>query len=177
MIEAPRRRRYIPTVRIRPVEPGDSDGLRAFYAGLSPESRYRRLMSMGARIGDGDARRFCRCDHTDREGFVAIVDAAPDGPTVVGHMCLEPAGVGAVEMAVAVADPFQGRGIGKTLTAAALDWAERHGIARLRASMLVDNAGMIRLIQSLHRPVTFSPPVEGVVEAIVQVPAGPARAA
>jgi GNAT superfamily N-acetyltransferase len=177
MIESPRRRRFLPAVRIRPVEPGDSAALGAFYAGLSPDSRYRRLMSMGARINEGDANRFCRADHAGREGFVAVVESTVDGPTIVGHLCLEPAGPGSVEMAVAVADRFQGRGIGRTLTHAALDWAEHHGIARLRASMLVDNAGIIRLIQSLHRPVTFSPPVDGVVEAIVQVSAGPARAA
>jgi acetyltransferase len=180
MIEVPRRRRFVPAVRIRPVAPGDADALRDFYAGLSPESRYRRLMSMGARIGESDARRFCGADHDHREGFVAVVDRAAlasDGPAIVGHICLEPCEPGAVEMAVAVADHFQGRGIGRSLTNAALDWAEHHGIARLRASMLTDNAGIVRLLQSLRRPVTFSTPVGGVIEAVVQVSAGPARAA
>jgi hypothetical protein len=43
--------------------------------------------------------------------------------------------------------------------------------------MLTDNAGIVRLLQSLRRPVTFSTPVGGVIEAVVQVSAGPARAA
>jgi GNAT superfamily N-acetyltransferase len=80
-------------------------------------------------------------------------------------------------MAVAVADRLQGRGIGRALTAASLDWAEHHGIDRLRATMLADNTGIVRLLQSLRRPLTFTTPAAGVVEAVVQVAAGPARAA
>lgn len=177
MIATPRKPRFLPAIRIRPVEPGDAAALGDFYAGLSPESRYRRLMSMG-RVGEGDARRFCGADHARREGFVAVLESAgTHRPEIVGHICLEPCEPGAVEMAVAVADRFQGRGIGRALTAASLDWAQRHGIGRLRASMLADNTGIVRLLRSLGRPITFSTPSAGVIEAIVQVARGPARAA
>jgi hypothetical protein len=43
--------------------------------------------------------------------------------------------------------------------------------------MLSDNAGIVRLLQSLRRPLTFTTPSAGVIEAVVQVAAGPARAA
>jgi acetyltransferase len=178
MIAVTRRPTFVPDVRIRPVQPADAVALGEFYAGLSPDSRYRRLMSMGAGIGDGDARRFCRADHDHREGFVAILEGVPPaGSEIVGHICLEPCEPGVVEMAVAVADRLQGRGIGRALTAASLDWAEHHGIDRLRATMLADNTGIVRLLQSLRRPLTFTTPAAGVVEAVVQVAAGPARAA
>lgn len=182
MLPIDSRPRLLPAVTIRPVEPGDAAALRAFYEGLSPESRYRRLMSMGARVGERDANRFCRADHDHREGFVAVAEpgeAMPrsDAPEIVGHICLEPCEPGVVEMAVAVADRVQGRGIGRALTAASLGWAERHGIRWLRATMLSDNAGIIRLLQSLRRLLTFTTPSAGVIEAVVQVAAGPARAA
>jgi acetyltransferase len=169
MIEAFAPLRTGPAIRIRPVAPDDLVALRAFYCDLSPDSRYRRLLSLGL-LGEGDAKRFCGADHEHREGFLAIVDEAggEDG-RIVGHLCVEPVAADEVELAVAVADAYQGRGIGRALTHAALDWAREHGIARLRASMLADNTGIIRLIESLHRPVTFSVPVAGVVEAVVEV--------
>jgi acetyltransferase len=169
MIEAIAPLRTAPAIRIRPVAPEDLVALRAFYCDLSPDSRYRRLLSLGL-LGEGDAKRFCGADHEHGEGFLAIVDeAGPDDGRIVGHLCVEPTAVDEVEMAVAVADRFQGRGIGRALTQASLAWARRHGIARLRASMLADNSGIIRLLESLRRPITFSVPAAGVVEAVVEV--------
>jgi GNAT superfamily N-acetyltransferase len=169
MIEAIAPLRTAPAIRIRPVAPDDLAALRAFYADLSPDSRYRRLMSLGL-LGERDAKRFCGADHEHREGFLAILDeAGPEDGAIVGHLCVEPVTSEEIEMAVAVADRFQGRGIGRALTHAALDWARTHGIARLRASMLADNAGIIRLLESLHRPITFSAPAAGVIEAVVEV--------
>lgn len=169
MIEAIAPLRTAPAIRVRPVAPDDLDAVRAFYGGLSPDSRYRRLMSLGL-LGEGDAKRFCGADHEHREGFLAIVDeAGPDDGRIVGHLCVEPCSEDEVEMAVAVADRYQGRGIGRALTQAALAWARTHRIARLRASMLADNTGIIRLLESLHRPIEFSAPSAGVVDAVVEV--------
>ena len=169
MIEAIAPLRTAPAIRIRPVAPDDLVALRAFYEELSPDSRYRRLMSLGL-LGEGDAKRFCGADHEHREGFLAIVDeAGADDGRIVGHLCVEPITPDEVEMAVAVADRYQGRGIGRALTQAALAWGRRHNVARLRASMLADNTGIIRLLESLRRPITFSAPVAGVVEAVVEV--------
>jgi acetyltransferase len=174
MIEAIAPLRSAPAIRIRSVAPDDLAAVRAFYCDLSPDSRYRRLLSLGL-LGEGDAKRFCGADHEHREGFLAIVDeAGPDDGRIVGHLCVEPITDDDVEMAVAVADRFQGRGIGRALTQAALAWARQHKIARLRASMLTDNTGIIRLLESLRRPIAFSVPVAGVVEAVVEVGEPPA---
>jgi hypothetical protein len=40
--------------------------------------------------------------------------------------------------------------------------------------MLTDNTGIIRLLESLRRPIAFSVPVAGVVEAVVEVGEPPA---
>lgn len=142
-----------PTVRIRRVRPTDQEELAAFYAGLSPTGRRLRFFAATRGISEGQSTRFCTPDHHHREGFVAECAGSPsDGPRIVGHLCLEPAADGSAEVAIAVADELQRRGIGRRLLAAGLEWARNEGIARLSATMLDANFPIYRLLTSLGLP-------------------------
>ena len=154
-------------VRIRPIRAEDLDGLTAFYARLSPESRFGRFL--GVSRGDEASRLLCGPDHEHREGFVAEPSHqdSTDG-RIVGHICLELAGP-AIEMAVAVADEWQSRGIGQALLLAAVDWARAHRIGLLQASALSTNSAVLGLIASIGRPVRESSPSGGVVVATIDV--------
>ena len=150
-------------VQIRPIRTDDRDELSRFYGGLSADSRYARFHAVGRGIGDEAADVLCGPDHEHREGLVAkIACADPDGAGIVGHLCLEPCEAG-FEMAIAVADDWQRRGVGRSLLTAALDWAADHGIARLEASTLSTNGAILRLIASVERPTRASSPSAGVV--------------
>ncbi len=156
-------------IRIRPIRPDDWRELSRFYAGLSAESRLARFHAVSRGIGDEAASLLCGPDHEHREGFVAEpTDALPGHPGIVGHLCLEPADSG-LEMAVAVADDWQARGIGRALLFAALDWARAHGITLLNASMLSTNTAVLGLIASIGRPVRESTASAGVVIATIDV--------
>ena len=71
---------------------------------------------------------------------------------IVGHVCLEPARDGSAEIALAVADELQGRGIGRALVDASVAWAHEAGIHRLSATMLSDNVAIRRLLTGLGIP-------------------------
>ena len=164
----------LPSIRIRPIEPGDRDALRRFYAALSPDSLSQRFHGASIGIVDRAAVFFCGPDHEHREGLVAVLDE-PDGlptstPTIVGHLSLEPSGLHEVEVAVAVADAWQRHGIGRRLLVTALAWAERQGIERLRASMLSTNAAILGLLRSMGGLVALSMPSAGVVDATIDLP-------
>ncbi len=164
-------------VRIRPIRSDDRDELCAFYERLSPESQFLRFHAVSRGIGDDAASLLCGPDHEHREGLVAEhVDAAPGGPRIIGHMCLEPADA-EVEMAVAVADEWQGHGIGKALLIGAVDWARSHGIRYLQASALSTNSALLGLIASIGCPVRESSPWAGVVVATIDVGAPVPKAA
>ncbi|HEY7599187.1 MAG TPA: GNAT family N-acetyltransferase, partial [Candidatus Limnocylindrales bacterium] len=105
----------------------------------------------------------CTPDHAHAEGFVAL---APDG-RLAGHLCLEPAGAGRVELAVAVADEWQRRGIGRALFEAALDWAHRQRLAEIVASAYADNGPVLRLLSSAPYPATVSPAEAGTVNVTI----------
>jgi GNAT superfamily N-acetyltransferase len=141
---------------IRPIESGDRDRLFDFYRRLTPRSRWLRFLSASAGIGRGAASTFACVDHRHRDGFVAILaEAGPDDGTIIGHLCLEPdpAGIDVEELAVAVADEFQGRGIGSALVGAAMASARRRGVRRLTATLLPTNGQMLGLLRETRLPI------------------------
>src|SRR3712207_6444251 len=75
--------------RVRPVRETDQDRLVAFYAGLTPESRYARFLRATGGISDGLATSFCGSDHEHGEGLVAEVLGGPEDGTLIGHLCLD----------------------------------------------------------------------------------------
>jgi GNAT superfamily N-acetyltransferase len=162
---------------IRPVAETDRAELTRFYAALSADSRYARFLRASAGISDGVAASFCGPDHEHREGLVAIARVAGAEERIVGHLCLDPTDDGAFEMAVAVADGWRHRGIGRALLRAAIDWAHRHGIRRLRATMLATNTPVLALIRSVSRDVRLDSPECGVVEAVIDIGPGVPAAA
>lgn len=143
-------------VRIRPIGPGDGAALERFYEGLSPDSRWARFFGGTSGLSHDQSAFFCSPDHRHREGFVAELPAAELGSSqVVGHLCLEPDGAGTAEFAIAVVDAFQGRGIGRRLMKAGLEWATREGISTVTATMLEGNVGIRRLVAAMGLPVSF----------------------
>ena len=170
------RRASRPVVSIRQIEARDVDGLAAFYAGLSDESRRTRFFCSSRGITAGQARRFATVDHRSADGFVAVVRAAgPDDGRIVGHLCLEPNGDGTDEVGVAVADAFQGQRVGTRLMRAAVASARRRGVASLTASLLCGNVGMRRLLAGAGLPLVERGH-DGAVAAFV-LPVAPAPVA
>jgi GNAT superfamily N-acetyltransferase len=165
---------------VRPIRPTDVLDLERFYAGLSEDARNARFHGATRGIEDAAARSFCGPDHAHREGLVAVLrgaasdrstDGRDDRPSepIIGHLCLEPGAPGEVEMAVAVADAWQHRGVGRALLAAAIAWAEANGIERLRAEIRWSNPAILRLLRSAERPLTLAATDDGDLEARLDI--------
>jgi RimJ/RimL family protein N-acetyltransferase len=169
--ELGQRRQPATVIRIRPIEPGDHERLQAFYAALSNESRRTRFFAPTAGIGARQSAFFCTPDHHHREGFVAVIDPGDRTDRIVGHICVEPDGSDAAEVAVTVADELQHRGIGRMLVDAAARWARREGLRRLTATMLADNPAIHRLLGHLGLPSKETPIGAGVVEIRISLEA------
>jgi GNAT superfamily N-acetyltransferase len=133
---------------IRPVLPQDAELMQDFVRGLSAESRrnrfFRTLHELPAALLD----RFTSIDYHDHLALLASVLA--DGEEVVigeaRYVVSEP---GVAEFAVAVADGWQGRGIGRYLLARLECRARAEGITQLFGEVLPSNRPMHRLARSL----------------------------
>ena len=159
----------LPQPIIRHVQPSDQRALLDFYDNLSAESRYERFLGFTRSMGEEAARSFCTPDHMHGEGFVALLkDPMRAGPPrIVGHLCLQPCGDDQLELAVAVADAYQGRGIGRQLFTSALNWAQAHAVERIFASAFADNGRVLRLLSSAPYPPEVSPADSGVVDVTI----------
>jgi nucleotide-binding universal stress UspA family protein/GNAT superfamily N-acetyltransferase len=134
------------TVRVRPIDPDDKDGLRATFHRLSPESRYRRFFAAMPQISDAMLAYFTEVDHHDHEALIAL-----DGDQTVGVAryirSTEDAEI--AEVAVAVVDEWHGRGLGRALLERLARRARHEGVRRFSAVVMADNPRAIRVIRGL----------------------------
>lgn len=144
-------------VTVRPVLPSDFEAERRFVVGLSAQSRHRRFHVGVATLPDAMLQSFT---HIDYRTHVALVAVADDGlmPTLVAdarYVVLDDSAQ--AEFAIAVADHWQGIGLGRELLMRLGTHARRSGLRRLCGDVLRDNAAMISLVRSLGGRVRSHP--------------------
>ena len=133
------------TVHLRPTGPGDVDGVAAFLRGLSPEAWWFRFLGSGP-----PADRVARALVERGTGLVAV--AGPE-ETVVAHACLVPETRDRAELAVAVADAWQGQGIATLLLAHLAQLAEASGIVTFVAWVHPANRRMLQVFRDSGFPI------------------------
>jgi acetyltransferase len=159
-------------VTIRPIESSDADGLLAFYSALSPRTRYARFLGTCPGIDAATARRFADVDHEQHDGMVAVLNTTGrDEGAIVGHVCMVADGAGVEEVAIAVADELQGRGIGTALMEAAVLSARRRGVRQLVGTTFATNIPMRHLAFSASPHVSVRQQSAGIEEFEIAVAA------
>ena len=142
------------TYRIRPICAADAARERAFIMGLSPESRYSRMMYSLCEPPSDLVDRFVRVDQHNNMAFVAVVGKADD-ELIIGVSRYAADGEG-YEFAVAVTDEWQAKGVGGTLSRLLFDYARHEGIPALHARILAGNHRMTELARQLGMSIFFS---------------------
>lgn len=137
--------RYINGLTVRPLRNGDTATVAALFDRLGDRSRERRFCGAKPRLSELELRNLARVDR-DSHVLVGYLDG---DPTPVGIARLVREGNDAAEVAFAVADDHQGRGVGSTLARELAADARAAGIARLTATICGDNPGMVALLQRL----------------------------
>src|SRR5450759_727795 len=99
------------TLTIRPVRAGDAAELGRFFSDLSLESRVFRFFAAVANA-DSSISRMVNVNYTSSYGLVAVAGAKAG---IVGHAMYVETAPRKAEMALAVADAYQGRGLGTIL--------------------------------------------------------------
>jgi GNAT superfamily N-acetyltransferase len=138
-----------PTPVVRPLNRANAEAaVDAVFAGLSPRSRYLRFHSPIPRLPASLRARLVDIDGRRHAAVVAEGDG-PDGRETIGLAQVFGDGTGTADVAVAVVDAWQRRGIGRRLLAAVAALAEEIGYTELRGTVLPENVAMQRLARSV----------------------------
>jgi acetate---CoA ligase (ADP-forming) len=130
------------TLRLRPPSTDDLDALMAFFAGLSAQSLYQRFHG-GVSVRPELVQPVLEPDWHERGCLVATV--GDEVVAVANYVRLrDPA---KAEVAFAVADELQGRGVGTRLLEQLADLAGGHGITQFLAVVMPGNRPMLDVLE------------------------------
>lgn len=144
---------------VRPIRKEDATREREFILALSPESRFQRFMHAIREPSEELIAHLIDIDSHSRMALVALIGKPPLERIVGVARYAADADGKDCEFAVTVADDWQCRGIGTTLSRLLFEHAAREGFRHVYGHVLNDNQRMIELAESLGLRV--EPTIQG----------------
>jgi GNAT superfamily N-acetyltransferase len=134
-------------IRIEPLRRGDRASVRGLFARLSAESRLRRFLSPVPALSERDLDFLCDVGHVTHEAVRAV---DPDDGSVAGiaRYVQYQGRAGVADVAVAVADEMQRRGVGTVLMDRLIACAQANGFHLLTATTLWENRAARALLRT-----------------------------
>jgi ribosomal protein S18 acetylase RimI-like enzyme len=135
---------------VRPIVPEDEPLLHEAVAAMSERTVYFRFFSPLKRMPDALAHRLAVVDYNDRFALVATTDKPGARERILGVARYDRVvGTAVAEIAVAVVDEFQRRGLGSALMAILGKVAADHGIKTFTLIVLPENQQMLGLLRKM----------------------------
>jgi len=134
--------KHLPPVLVRPLRNGDVATVLAVFARLGDESRRTRFNGPKPCLSDEELRQLARED-ADHHALVAYVSGDPQ-PAAIARLARDGA---TAEIAFAVADEYQHRGIGSALASELLADARAAGITEITALASSENPAALALMR------------------------------
>ncbi len=146
------------SVHIRGIRPDDKERLREHFRSLGRQSVHNRFFSCKADLTDAELRYFTELDFDRHVGLCAVrqQEGREEILGVARYVVLDEGGSHRAEMAVAVSDEHQGRGIGTVLLDHLARIALAHGIQEIEADILEGNDRMLRMLRHSGLPTRTS---------------------
>jgi acetyltransferase len=137
-------------LHVRPIRPEDEALLHEAFARMSERSVYFRFFSPLKQLPEQMAHDLTRVDYDQRFALVATTHR-PDGKEhIVGVARYDRAlGTDTAEVALAVVDDYQRRGVGAGLLSLICQVAREHGIRHFSLIVLPENQSMLALLRRL----------------------------
>jgi GNAT superfamily N-acetyltransferase len=134
-------------ITIRAVRPDDRERIVRAFQALDRDSVFLRFFSYKKDLSEEELRRVTECDGVSEVVLVATVGSG-DQETIVGLGEYLRTGAEVADIAFAVEEDFQGRGIASRLLQKIADIARANGIVRFEADVLAENAPMLAVLRN-----------------------------
>jgi acetyltransferase len=164
-------------LRVRAIHSADAPNLQRAFALLSERSRYQRFMTGTPALSDNTAGLFSDIDHVNHVALVAFSDppSQHDVPAAemvgVARFIRYQGTPDEAELAITVADAWQGKGVGTGLLGLLCDRARAAGIQRFIVEMLADSTAVRALVKAAGGQE--SPPDGDVVQGYIELARAP----
>src|SRR3954468_12147656 len=145
------------SVHLRPVRPDDASRIGTLYRELSTESRVLRFFSAAVDL-DAAADREARLGGAYSLGLVATTGT---DERLVGQASFVGDADPCAEVAFAIAEEYQGRGLGTLLLGQLAEVAAARGIQTFEALVLPANHRMLGVFRQSGFPVEVAPSPDG----------------
>jgi RimJ/RimL family protein N-acetyltransferase len=139
-------------VEIRALRPEDRDALHIAVSRASTQSLYRRFFGVKRHFTEQEIEFFTKVDFVSHVALVAVAEEG-GGPAVIGgarYIVVQP---GTAEVAFAVIDQYQGRGVGAALMRHLARIAREAGLSELIAEVLPENSAMLKVFEKSGLPL------------------------
>ena len=142
---------------MRPVRHDDGELEETFVRALSLESRYQRMLSGGTKVTPEWIDSMTHIDYHRHMAFAATTMSDGVEQFVgVGRYVVD-AVKSSAEVALVLADAWQGQGLGRRLLETLLEHAAGAGIREALGTVLATNVAMLRLVRSMGFTVSPEP--------------------
>jgi acetyltransferase len=137
------------SLSVRPVRHDDGELEAAFVCALSLESRYQRMLGGGTKVTPEWIDSMTHIDYHRHMAFaVTTVIDGVEQFVGVGRYVVDVATLSA-EVALVLADAWQGQGLGRRLLETLLEHAAGAGMREAVGTVLATNVAMLRLVRSM----------------------------
>lgn len=138
-------------VVLRPLRPGDRCAEQSFFNGLSRDSRHQRFHFGLRELSPGLLTLLTDVDQRLHRAWVVEADAnngTANRPVIAdARFVRDPTSASLAEFALAVADDWQGLGLGRRLMGHLMAAARGQGVQRLFGDVLTENRRMLALMR------------------------------
>ncbi len=133
----------------RPIKPSDAEIWVEFYHSLSEDSKYMRFFSnLPATPPQKMIDQYTNVDYINRLAMVAIIEVNGKEKMIgVVRYALDPPDSDSAELAVVVADEWQGRGRGSHMLLDMLLVMRKRGVKKVKGDVFLQNRSMMRLMK------------------------------
>jgi acetyltransferase len=153
-------------VTLRPITADDADAEQRFVRGLSLQSRQMRFHIALHELTPQTLRALTHVDH--RCHVAMLAHDADEEVVVADARYVRDPGLRTAEFAIAIADAWQGAGLGRALLQRLMAHAASRGVRRLHGEVLHVNVAMMALVRSLGGRFVAVPGNATVVMALLE---------
>jgi GNAT superfamily N-acetyltransferase len=136
-------------LHVRPIAARDKPLLEAALRRLSPRSARARFLGAKPRLTSAELAYLTEVDGGDHVALVAVPAERPDELVAVARYVRLADDPDCAEIAVVVADAYQGHGLGVRLGLELATRARAQGIRRFTGLMLAENRAAHRLLEAI----------------------------